>query len=55
MFEVEKTQGEEAAKKLTNEMLGRFQDEKKENFARFATNAINDFEKMYRGDKNEHH
>lgn len=55
MFEVEKTQGEEAAKKLTNEILGRFQDEKKENFARFATNAINDFEKMYRGDENEHH
>lgn len=55
MFEVEKTQGEEAAKKLTNEILGRFQDEKKENFARFATNAIDNFEKMYRGDENEHH
>lgn len=50
MFETEKTQGEEAAKKLTNEILRRFQDEKKENFARFATNAIDNFEKMYRGD-----
>lgn len=55
MFEAEKTQGEEAAKKLTNEILGRFQDEKKENFARFATNAIDNFEKMYRGDENEHY
>lgn len=51
MFEVEKTQGEEAAKKLTNEILGRFQGEKKEALARFAASAIDDFEKEYRGDE----
>lgn len=50
MFEVEKTQGEEAAKKLTNEILGKFQGEKKEALAQFAASAIDDFEKEYRGD-----
>lgn len=51
MFETEKTQGGEAAKKLTSEILGRFQGEKKEALARFAASAIDDFEKEYRGDK----
>lgn len=55
MFEIEKTQGKEVAKKLTNEILGRFQGEKKEALAQFAADTIDDFEKMYRGDKNEHH
>jgi hypothetical protein len=55
MFEIEKTQGEKAAKKLTNEILGRFQGEKKEALARFVASAIDDFEKTYRGDENEHH
>nr|DAN87366.1 MAG TPA: hypothetical protein [Caudoviricetes sp.] len=55
MFEIEKTQGEEAAKKLTSEILGRFQGKKKEALARFVASAIDDFEKMYRGDENEHH
>lgn len=55
MFEIEKTQGEEAAKKLTSEILGRFQGKKKETLARFVASAIDDFEKMYRGDENEHH
>ena len=53
MFEIEKTQGGEAAKKLTSEILGRFQGEKKEALARFAANAIDDFEKQYRGDEND--
>ena len=50
MFEIEKTQGREAAKKLTNEILGRFQGEEKEALARFAASAIDNFEKEYRGD-----
>lgn len=53
IFEAEKTQGEEAAKKLTSEILGRFQGEKKENVARFVADTIDDFEKMYRGDEHE--
>lgn len=55
IFEAEKTQGEEAAKKVTSEILGRFQGEKKEALAWFVADAIDDFEKMYRGDGNEHH
>ena len=55
IFETEKTQGEEVAKKLTSEILGRFQGEKKEALARFAASAIDDFEKEYRGDENGHH
>lgn len=55
IFETEKTQGEKAAKKLTNEILGRFQGEKKEALAQFTADTIDDFEKMYRGDENEHH
>lgn len=50
IFETEKTQGEKAAKKLTNEILGRFQGEKKEALARFVADTIDNFEKMYRGD-----
>lgn len=50
IFEAEKTQGEEAAKKVTSEILGRFQGEKKELVARFVADAIVDFEKMYRGE-----
>lgn len=55
IFETEKTQGEEVAKKLTSEILGRFQGKKKEALARFAASAIDDFEKEYRGDENGHH
>lgn len=50
IFETEKTHGEKAAKKVTSEILGRFQGEKKENVALFIADAIDDFEKMYRGD-----
>lgn len=55
IFEAEKTQGKEVAKKLTSEILGRFQGEKKEALAQFVADTIDDFEKMYRGDGNEHH
>lgn len=55
IFEAEKAQGKEVAKKLTNEILGKFQGEKKEALARFIADTIDDFEKMYRGDGNEHH
>lgn len=55
IFETEKTHGEKAAKKVTSEILGRFQGEKKELVARFVADAIDDFEKMYRGDENGHH
>lgn len=55
IFEAEKTQGKEVAKKLTNEILGRFQGEKKELVARFVADTIDDFEKMYRGDEHERH
>lgn len=55
MFETEKTQGREAAKKLTSEILGRVQGEKKEALARFVADTIDDFEKMYRGDEHERH
>ena len=48
MFEIEKTQGKEVAKKLTSEILGRFQGEKKEALAQFIADTIDDFEKMYR-------
>ena len=51
IFEAEKTQGKEVAKKLTNEILGKFQGEKKEALARFIADTIDDFEKMYRGDE----
>lgn len=51
MFEVEKAHGEKAAKKVTSEILGRFQGEKKEALARFVADTIDDFEKMYRGDE----
>ena len=44
-----------AAKKVTSEILGRFQGEKKELVARFVADTIDDFEKMYRGDENGHH
>lgn len=50
IFETEKTHGEKAAKKVTSEILGRFQGEKKELVARFVADAIVDFEKMYRGE-----
>lgn len=50
IFEAEKTQGKEVAKKLTSEILGRFQGEKKEALARFVADTIDEFEKMYRGD-----
>ena len=53
MFEIEKTQGGEVAEKLTNEILGRFQGEKKEALAQFAANTLDRFEKMYRGDEND--
>lgn len=55
IFEAEKTQEKEVAKKLTSEILGRFQGEKKEALAQFAANTLDIFEKMYRGDENEHH
>lgn len=55
IFETEKTHGEKAAKKVTSEILGRFQGEKKELVARFVADTIDDFEKMYRGDENGHH
>lgn len=45
IFEAEKTQGKEVAKKLTSEILGRFQGEKKEAIARFIADTIDDFEK----------
>lgn len=48
IFETEKTHGEKAAKKVTSEILGRFQGEKKEALARFVADTIDDFEKMYR-------
>lgn len=48
IFEAEKTQGKEVAKKLTNEILEKFQGEKKELVARFVADTIDDFEKMYR-------
>lgn len=51
IFETEKTHGEKAAKKVTSEILGRFQGEKKELVARFVTDTIDDFERMYRGGK----
>lgn len=51
IFETEKTHGEKAAKKVTNEILGRFQGEKKEALAQFVADTIDDFEKMYRGGK----
>ena len=51
IFEAEKTQGKEVAKKLTNEILEKFQGEKKEALARFIADTIDDFEKMYRGDE----
>lgn len=50
IFEAEKTQGKEVAKKLTREIFGRFQGEKKEALARFVADTIDKFEKMYRGD-----
>lgn len=50
IFEAEKTQGKEVAKKLTSEILGRFQGEKKEALAQFVADTIDDFEKMYRGE-----
>lgn len=50
IFEAEKTQGKEVAKKLTSEILGRFQGEKKELVAQFVADTIDDFEKMYRGE-----
>ena len=49
IFETEKTHGEKTAKKVTSEILGRIQDEKKEAVARFIADAIDDFEKEYRG------
>ncbi len=51
IFEAEKTQGKEVAKKLTNEILGKLQGEKKEAVARFIADTIDDFERMYRGGK----
>ena len=51
IFETEKAHGEKAAKKVTSEILGRIQDKKKEAVARFIADAIDDFEKMYRGDE----
>lgn len=53
IFETEKTHGEKTAKKLTNEILGRFQGEKKEALARFVADTIDKFEEMYRGDEHE--
>lgn len=53
IFEAEKTQGKEVAKKLTSEILGRFQGEKKEALAQFAADTLDEFERMYRGDENE--
>ena len=50
IFETEKTHGEKAAKKVTSEILGRFQGEKKEALAQFIADTIDDFEKMYRGE-----
>lgn len=50
IFETEKTHGEKTAKKLTSEILGRFQGEKRKNVAWFVADAIDDFEKLYRGD-----
>lgn len=50
IFETEKTQGEDTAKELTNEILGRIQSEKREAVARFIADTIDDFEKMYRGE-----
>ena len=55
IFEAEKTQRKEVAKKLTNEILGKFQGKKKEALARFIADTIDNFKKMYRGDGNEHH
>lgn len=55
IFEAEKTHGEKAAKKVTSEILGRFQGEKRENVARFVADTIDEFEKMYRGDEHERH
>lgn len=55
IFETEKTHGEKAAKKLTSEIFGRFQGEKKEALARFVADTIDKFEKMYRGDEHERH
>lgn len=55
IFETEKTHGEKAAKKVTSEILERFQGEKKELVARFVADTIDEFEKMYRGDENGHH
>lgn len=51
IFETEKTHGKKAAKKVTSEILGRFQGEKKELVARFVADTIDDFERMYRGGK----
>lgn len=51
IFETEKTHGKKVAKKVTSEILGRFQGEKKEALARFIADTIDDFEKMYRGGK----
>lgn len=51
IFETEKTHGKNAAKKVTSEILGRFQGEKKEALARFVADTIDDFERMYRGGK----
>ena len=53
IFETEKTHGEKAAKKVTSEILGRFQGEKKELVARFVADTIDKFEEMYRGDEHE--
>lgn len=50
IFETEKTQGGDAAKELTNKILGRIQGEKREAVARFIADTIDDFEKMYRGE-----
>ena len=51
IFKTEKTHGKKAAKKVTSEILGRFQGEKKELVARFVADTIDDFERMYRGGK----
>lgn len=53
IFETEKTHGKKAAKKVTSEILGRFQGEKKELVARFIADTIDDFERMYRGDRGD--
>lgn len=55
IFETEKTHGEKAAKKVTSEILGKLQGEKKELVARVVADTIDDFEKMYRGDEHERH